>query len=79
MDAKVIKPALEIAAKIIGDEQVSEKLDQLAPSNNTMNRRVSDLASDVHRQEPQHSHIYNFSLAMQSTDISDTAQLVAGV
>lgn len=74
---EIIKPALEIAAKMIGDKQVSEKLNQLTLSNNTMTRRVGELANDVHRQVAQQiQNCKYFSLAIdESTDISDTAQL----
>lgn len=62
---------------MLGDKQVSDKFSQLALSNNTMARRVVDLASDVQRQLCQHMHSCKyFSLAVdESTDICDTAQL----
>lgn len=43
----LIKPALEIISKLLDDNKVTEKLRNIALSNNTMTRRVDELAQNV--------------------------------
>ena len=78
---EIIKSSLKIAARMLGDKKCETKFDQIPLSNNTVARRVEELASDVHRQVA--THVKNckfFSLAMdESTDISDTAQVAVFV
>jgi len=47
---EIIKPSLKIAARMLGDKKCETKFDQIPLSNNTMTRRVEELASDVHHQ-----------------------------
>ena len=74
---EILKPALQIAARMLGDKQVETKFKDIPLSNNTMTRRVEDLAEDVQEQVAFHaSNCKFFSLAMdESTDLSDTAQV----
>ena len=65
---EIIKPSLKIAARMLGDKKCETKFDQIPLSNNTMARRVEELASDVHRQVA--THVKNckfFSLAMDES------------
>ena len=47
-DAKEIKPSLNIATRMLGDKKCETKLDQILLSNNTVARRVEELACNVH-------------------------------
>ena len=62
---------------MLADKQVETKLKDTPLSNNTMTRRVEDLAENVRKQVAFYASICKFfSLAMyESTDLSDTAQL----
>lgn len=73
----ILKPALEIAARMLGDKQVESKFKDIPLSNNTVTRRVEELAGNVTEQIKYRSSICSFfSLAMdESTDLSDTAQV----
>jgi len=73
----IIRPALQIAAKMLGDKSVQARFNEIPLSNNTMTRRVVELAGDVNQQVKLHtSNCAFFSLAMdESTDIRDTAQV----
>ena len=74
---EILKPALEIAARMLADKQAETKLKDIPLSNNTMMRRVEDIAENVREQVAFHaSSCKFFSLAMdESTDLSDAAQL----
>ena len=57
---EIIKHSLKIAARMLGDKKCETKFDQIPLSNNTMARRVEELASDVHRQIAAHVKIVIF-------------------
>jgi len=73
----IIKPVLEIVAKIAGDKAIGKQITEFAHCNDTVTRRVDDLALNVTGQvKSLSSNSTFFSLAMdESTDISDTAQV----
>ena len=66
-----------MTARMFADKQVETKLKDIPLSNNTMMRRVEDLAENVREQVAFHaSNGKFFSLAMDEfTDLCDTAQL----
>lgn len=74
---EIVKPVLEIAARMLGDKNIQAKFKDIPLSNNTMTRRIEELADNVSEQIAFHaSNCKFFSLAMdESTDISDTAQV----
>ena len=74
---EILKPALEIAARMLAAKQVVTKLKDLSLSNNIMTRRVEDLSENVRKQVAFHAfNCKFFSLAMdESTDKSNTAPL----
>jgi hypothetical protein len=72
----LIKPSLRIVGQHLG-EKATKFIDGLALSDNTIMRRVEDMATDVSEQlvEKQNT-IKFFSLALDgSTDATDTPQL----
>jgi len=74
---EIVKPVLDIAARMLGDKKMEAKFKEISLSNNTMTRRIEELANDISEQIGFHaSNCKFFSLAMdESTDISDTAQV----
>ena len=74
---EIVKPVLDIAAKMLGDKKIEAKFKDIPLSNNTMTRRIEELADNVNKQVAfNSSNCKFFSLAMdESTDISDTAQV----
>ena len=72
-----VKPVLEIAARTLGDKIIEAKFKDIPLSNNTMTRRIEELADNVSEQIAIHASNSKFlSLAIdESTDISDTAQV----
>ncbi|KII71633.1 SCAN domain-containing protein 3 [Thelohanellus kitauei] len=75
-DAEEIKLTLKIAAGILDDKNC-KKFDQIPLSNNTMTRRLEEVASDVYRQSQDHiKNCIFFSMAMDElNDISHTHQV----
>ena len=74
---EIVKPSLEIAAKLLGDKQVESKFKDISLSRNTIMRRMDELAKNVTEEVNfLASTCKFFSLAMdESNDIYDTSQL----
>lgn len=74
---ELIKPAFEIAARMLGDKNIEIKLKDIPLSNNTMTRRIEELSDNITEQVVFHATSCKFfSLAIdESTDICDSAQL----
>ena len=52
---EILKPALEIAARMLADKHIETKLKDIPLSNNTMIRCVEDLAENVGEQVAFHA------------------------
>ena len=79
---ELIIPAAKVLVKrVIGDEAVS-KLNSVSVSNNTIQRRITEMSTDIKKQvimEVQGSK-YGFAIQLnESTDVSNCAQLLVYV
>lgn len=78
---KIILPSLKIAASRLFEKKQQSQVSQLALSNNTVKRRIVDIADDIEKTVVSHlKSCHYFSLQIdESTDISDNANLICFV
>lgn len=77
----IILPSLKIVASRLFEKKHQSQVSQLALSNNTVKRRIVDIADDTEKTVVSHLRSCNyFSFQVdESTDISDTANLICFV
>ena len=79
---ELITPEAKILVKhVIGDEAVS-KLNSFSMSNNTTQRRITEIPSDINKQviTKEQGSKYGFAIQLdESTDVSNCAQLLVYV
>ncbi|XP_064101718.1 zinc finger BED domain-containing protein 5-like [Macrobrachium nipponense] len=75
---ELIKPAALAMCRAIHGEKMARELESIPLSNNTVGRRIHEIASDILIQLMERVKNINYSLQLdESTEISSSSQLIA--